>query len=155
MLKNPELIQNVEEVIMLDVQRSAHSMPGVDMEVLQRLLKTYAYYNPEIEYCQGMNYIAGFLLSLYKDEEVAFKVLIALAEKFKMAELFNPDIPRLKLYFLQLDRMICFANTDLYNHFSNEDVTASYFASAWFITMLTNSLKQNVNDEGTVNESLL
>lgn len=47
-----------------------------------------------------MNYIAGFLLSFYKDEEVAFKVLESLAESFKMAELFNPDIPRLKLYFL-------------------------------------------------------
>ena len=45
------LISNVEEVIMLDVQRSAHSMPSVDVDVLVSLLKTYAYYNPEIEYC--------------------------------------------------------------------------------------------------------
>jgi hypothetical protein len=70
------LISNVEEVIMLDVQRSAHSMPSVDVDVLISLLKTYAYYNPEIEYCQGMNYIAGFLLAMVKDEEVAFKILL-------------------------------------------------------------------------------
>lgn len=29
-IDSPELISNVEEVIMLDVQRSVHNMPGVD-----------------------------------------------------------------------------------------------------------------------------
>jgi hypothetical protein len=61
-IQNPHLIVNVEEVIMLDVHRSAHSMPDLDMQQLTNILKTYAYYNPEIEYCQGMNYVAGFLL---------------------------------------------------------------------------------------------
>lgn len=50
-MANPQLISNVEEVIILDVQRSAHSMPGVKMDTLLSLLKTYAFYNPEIEYC--------------------------------------------------------------------------------------------------------
>jgi Rab-GTPase-TBC domain len=71
-----------------------------------------------------------------------------------MAELFNPDLPRLKLFFLQLDRMLCLVDADLYNHFNNEGITSSYFASAWFITLYTNSLKQNT-DAGVVNENLL
>ncbi len=50
-IQNPHLIRNVEEVIELDVQRSAHSMPELDMQSLTFILKTYAYYNPEIEYC--------------------------------------------------------------------------------------------------------
>ncbi len=50
-IKNPHLISNVEEVIVLDVLRSSHSMPNLDMEALTNILKTYAYYNPEIEYC--------------------------------------------------------------------------------------------------------
>lgn len=111
---SPELIKNVEEVIMLDVQRSAHSMPCVDMQVLASLLKTYAFYNPEIEYCQGMNYIGGFLLAYFKDEEAAFKVLQSLAGRYKMAELFNPDIPRLKLFFLQMDRMLSYVDLELH-----------------------------------------
>ena len=71
-----------------------------------------------------------------------------------MAELFNSDIPRLKLFFLQLDRMLCMVDVELYKHFTNEDVTASYFASAWFITIFTNSLKQNT-ENNIPNESLL
>jgi hypothetical protein len=46
-------------------------------------------YNPEIEYCQGMNYVAGLLLMVFKDPEVAFKGLITIVERFEMADLFN------------------------------------------------------------------
>ena len=66
----------MEEVIVLDVARSAHNMGGVDPGVLTDLLKTYAFFNKEIEYCQGMNFIAGFLLMVLHDEETAFKALI-------------------------------------------------------------------------------
>ena len=55
-------------------------MPDLDMEALTSVLKTYAYYNPEIEYCQGMNYVAGFLLSVFKSEEVAFSALKSIAD---------------------------------------------------------------------------
>jgi hypothetical protein len=45
------LIKNVEEVITLDVQRSVHNMTGVDPQQLTNVLKTYAFFNQEIEYC--------------------------------------------------------------------------------------------------------
>lgn len=113
-------------------------MPGVDMNALLSILKTYALYNPEIEYSQGMNYVAGFLLEVFKSEEVAFKALQQVAARSKMDQLFNTDLPRLKLFFLQLDRLLCIVDADLSNHFSNEGITSSYFAAAWFITLFTN-----------------
>ena len=73
---DPTSIKSVEEVIVLDVARSAHNMPGVDPQVLTDILKTYAFFNKEIEYCQGMNFIAGFLLMVLKDEETAFRAMI-------------------------------------------------------------------------------
>ncbi len=71
-----------------------------------------------------------------------------------MASLFDQDLPRLKLFFLQLDRMLSIMDPNLYTHFKEEGVTSSYFASAWFITIFTNSLKQN-SENSKVNESLL
>ena len=130
-------------------------MPDVDMKILTNILKTYAYFNPEIEYCQGMNYLAGFLLQVFKDEETAFNALQSLVDMFEMATLFDQNLPRLKLFFLQLDRMLNVIEPALYKTFKDEEVTSSYFASAWFITVFTNSLKQNTDDEGVVNESLL
>ena len=46
-----------------------------------------------------MNFIAGFLLMVLNDEETAFKALIQLVDRFSMAQLFNSDLPMLKLFF--------------------------------------------------------
>lgn len=45
-------------------------------------------------------------------------------------------------------------DTQLRDHFKEENVTTTLFASAWFITMFTNTLKENA-EKGVVNESLL
>jgi len=60
----------------MDVQRSFTNMKHFfDPVILTNILKTYAFFNPEIEYCQGMNFVAGYLYLVFKDEEVAFKAL--------------------------------------------------------------------------------
>ena len=48
--QNPEIIERVEEVITLDVQRSFNNTESISRENLSNILKTYAFYNPEIEY---------------------------------------------------------------------------------------------------------
>lgn len=50
-LQDGSLIANVEEVIIMDVQRSFTKMKCVDPTALTNILKTYAFFNPEIEYC--------------------------------------------------------------------------------------------------------
>jgi len=126
------------------------------MTVLLNILKTYAFYNPEIEYCQGMNFVCGFLLQVYKDEEKAFKALQGLGKKQNMSELFNKDLPMLKLYFLQMDRMLGLVDSDLFEHFDLLQISASFYSSSWFITLFTSVLKHNSAVEtGLVNESLL
>lgn len=40
-------------------------MKGVTGENLRRILTTYAVINPELDYCQGMNFIAGFLYLIF------------------------------------------------------------------------------------------
>lgn len=42
---------------------------------LRRVLRAYSYYDPEVGYCQGMNFIAGMFLTLMKEEE-AFWLLV-------------------------------------------------------------------------------
>ena len=48
--QNPEIIERVEEVITLDVHRSFNNTESISRENLSNILKTYAFYNPEIEY---------------------------------------------------------------------------------------------------------
>jgi len=79
----------VEEVINMDVQRSFTRLKSVDPNILTCILKTYAFFNPEIEYCQGMNFVAGFLYLFFRNEEKSFRALQEIIEVNGMAELFN------------------------------------------------------------------
>jgi len=42
-----------------------------------------------VSYCQGMNFLAGFLYLFFKDEDVTFKALIGLVDNFEMTDLFK------------------------------------------------------------------
>ncbi len=83
-MNNNEIIKNVEEVINMDVQRSFTNMKNLDPIVLTNILKTYAFFNPEIEYCQGMNFVAGSLFLFFQNEEIAFKALQEIISRFDM-----------------------------------------------------------------------
>jgi len=53
----------------LDVNRSLHNHTDLlSQDLLKHLLRSYAAGHPEIGYCQGMNYIAGYLYIKSKDE---------------------------------------------------------------------------------------
>ncbi len=49
------------ESINVDVKRSFNSMKYLTQNNLSNILKTYALQNPSLNYCQGMNFSAGFL----------------------------------------------------------------------------------------------
>ncbi|KAJ0002327.1 hypothetical protein NQD34_002123, partial [Periophthalmus magnuspinnatus] len=45
---------------------------------LYNVLRAYGHHNPDVGYCQGMNFIAGYLLLITKDEEKSFWLMDAL-----------------------------------------------------------------------------
>lgn len=95
-----ELSKQLAENIEVDVLRSFNSLKDISQDTLKKILKTYAIVNPSLDYCQGMNFIAGFLyLSLEKDEALAFAVMREIIERYSMSSLFNIDLPMLKLMF--------------------------------------------------------
>lgn len=96
----------MDEMINMDVQRSFTKLKSLDPQVLTNILKTYAFFNPEIEYCQGMNFVAGFLYLVFNDEEIAFKALHEVVERYEMTELLNSELLKLKLFFYQFDRLL-------------------------------------------------
>lgn len=77
-------IQQYEEIITMDVQRSLQiHFEKIPSSKLQSLLRTYAYHNEEVGYCQGMNYLAGYMYLTFEDEEVAYKIFeIAMKNHF-------------------------------------------------------------------------
>lgn len=56
-----------------------HLMDRSGRLALRRTLAAYALHNPEVGYCQGMNFVAGLLL-MFMDEEDAFYCLSVIVE---------------------------------------------------------------------------
>lgn len=46
-----------------------------------------------------MNFIAGYLYLVFKDEALAFAVMREVIDKYKMSSLFHTELPMLKLNF--------------------------------------------------------
>ena len=91
---------------------------------------------------------------VFNNTEVAFKALVVIVRRFGIADLFNKQLPKIKMFFFQMDRLLNIVDADLNNHFREENLSSTLFASAWFITIFTNSLKENAENM-VVNESLL
>lgn len=76
------LSQSTAEIIAADVKRSYTNTKGIQTSNLANILNTYAVVNPELDYCQGMNFIAGFLFLSVKEESLAFAVMREIIQKF-------------------------------------------------------------------------
>lgn len=127
--------------------RSFRTTEGVTHENLRKILFTYAVVNPELDYCQGMNFIAGFLYLFLGDEALAFAVMRQVINLFELSTLFNTALPMLKMNFYRLDRLIALLLPDLHGHLKDEAVNSSYFSSSYFITLFTQTMQHQPNDE--------
>jgi len=99
------------------VHRSFNNIEKLSSDTLNNILKAYAVSNHQLDYCQGMNFVAGFLYLMFEKESLAYAVMKEIINKFKMDELFDSELPMLKLNFYQLDRLISIVLPDLHTHF--------------------------------------
>ncbi len=75
----------MSDAIDVDVTRSFNNLKAISPENLNLILKTYAIINPNLDYCQGMNFIAGFLFLTFGKESLAFAVMREIIAKFRMS----------------------------------------------------------------------
>jgi hypothetical protein len=130
---NQEKFSEICRIIDMDVARSYQKVPEINSEQLKNILKTFAYFKPSIGYCQGMNYIAGTLLYVIKDQELTFRALVSLIENFKMGSLFNFNLKKLKKLFFIFDRLISVYLPRLNKTFSDTWIFSDNYSSGWFI----------------------
>lgn len=87
---NKDFNKTIQEIYK-DIGRTFHvdklkTKEGQDE--LGRVLTALAFIRPEIGYCQGMNFVAGALLSVLKDEELSFWVFVSLLDQFELNSLY-------------------------------------------------------------------
>ncbi|ETV94127.1 hypothetical protein, variant 1 [Aphanomyces invadans] len=108
---------------------------------LARVLRAFTATHSTLGYCQGMNFLAAFLLTnVHWNEAQAFWLLtaVAVSPQYQLMELYRPGVPLLNLRFYQLQALVQQLLPDLHAHFEAHDFHVSMCASGWFMTLFTN-----------------
>lgn len=143
-----------QRVVEIDISRTFPDMPLFDKEQqhsLLRILHAYANYNPDVGYCQGMNFVAGLLMyvSMNEDfgetprlekEEEAFWLLVCLMEDGGLSGFYKRHFPLLRRYLWAFDELLVEHLPELHDHFNREHVQHAVYLHQWFLTLYINCL---------------
>ena len=61
------------------------------------VLKAYAAYDEEVNYCQGMNFLAGLLLTYLSSQSAAFGILVVLMQERGLREMYKTNLSVLQV----------------------------------------------------------
>ncbi|KAI9092857.1 rab-GTPase-TBC domain-containing protein [Phlyctochytrium arcticum] len=152
----PVLLQQespYERIIRRDIPRT---FPRVEMfreeggegqAKLFRVLKAYSTYDSDVGYCQGLSFVVGPLLMQNMSEIEAFAVLVRLLEEksvqhqhnrvYALRTLFSPNMEGLHQLLFQHSELVRDHLPQLFAHFQAHGITATMYASQWFLTLFT------------------
>ena len=118
-----------------------------DEKSLYNILKAFWNIDEEIGYCQGMNYISGFLLLITDfDEKAAFFLLISIFSKsfikrnkynFSLRGLFIEEFPLLYFYIFIFDDLLHKHIPKLKKHLIEYEIPNDVWIIKWFQTAFT------------------
>ncbi|CEG73143.1 hypothetical protein RMATCC62417_08579 [Rhizopus microsporus] len=111
---------------------------GQGQQNLRSVLKAYAQYNPDLEYCQGMGRLAGLMLMQMTVEE-SFWLLVTTIDRY-MNGYFTPTLSQLRIDAYIIGQLLKDHNPKLAQHLENNDVLPIMYIAQWFLTAFTMTL---------------
>ena len=116
-----------------------------DEKSLFNILKAFCNIDEELGYCQGMNYLSGFLLlNTNFDEKSVFFLLISIfsntfmkraKNNFSLRGLFIEEFPLLYFYRFIFDDLLLKYVPKLHNHLLNNDIPNDVWIIKWIQTI--------------------
>ena len=148
--KSPDSVKNID-IIQLDIIRTSFDTEEESKrEKIGNMLKAISKELPSLNYSQGMNQIAAFLLDVcdYNEEE-AFYIFLSLMIDSVYSTLFKNDLEHLNILFYQFERVLSHVLPEIYCYLKNNKITPGFFVSPWFITIFTDTFvdKQEINNK--------
>ena len=137
-LLNDDCDPEVESDIIKDIDRTFTYIPNFAKYHINRLynvLRAYAKYDPDVGYCQGMNFIVGILLLYEKDEAIAFCILVALLSKSEWRRMYIKDMPKFIEIMDKFNAKINMELPEIGLHFKNNDTNIYGLFSHFFLTI--------------------
>ena len=134
----------IYDLIELDcIRTSFQKNQQANQKKLCNILKVASKELPTVNYCQGMNHIAAFLLILCEEnDEETFYLFISMLFATDYCGLINNDLLKLNSFFYCFGRLLNIMFPEMDNFLKNNNVSGGYFLSPWFITIFTNSYNE-------------
>ncbi|KAK3257342.1 hypothetical protein CYMTET_33567 [Cymbomonas tetramitiformis] len=107
---------------------------------LRRVLRAFSFHNTHIRYCQSMNYIAGILLLVLKDDEKAFWVLVVLIEDILYPNCHAETLEGCHVEQRTLKALLELKMPRLSQHFDELMCDLSCITTEWVLCLFTKSL---------------
>ncbi len=120
-------------------------LQNIQKQIL-RILKVIALIDKELSYCQGMNFIVGFLLYITNGNEIdSFYLMIALLsktynDKYGIRGFFTNKFPLLQFYIWIFNIEFSKKFSKLYNLFSNLQIPNECWISKWLQTLFVHNI---------------
>ncbi|XP_044045634.1 growth hormone-regulated TBC protein 1-A [Siniperca chuatsi] len=103
-------------------------------KALYNVLLAYGHHNPTVGYCQGMNFIAGYLLIITKDEEKSFWLMDALLGRI-LPDYYSPAMLGLKTDQEVLGELVKLKIPRVWQTMVEHNVMWTLVVSRWFICL--------------------
>ncbi|KAH9287587.1 hypothetical protein KI387_031704 [Taxus chinensis] len=120
-----------------DVVRTDRCLPYYDgddnpnLDRLRDILLTYAFYNFDLGYCQGMSDLLSPILFVMEDESEAFWCFVALMER--LGANFDRDQNGMHSQLLALRKLVEHLDNALHNYFKQADCLNYFFCFRWIL----------------------
>lgn len=118
--------------------------------MLYNILKAFSLVDKEVAYCQGMNFIVGFLLLIsdFNEIETFYFMLSLFSNTFKdniaIRGFFIEGFPMLNFYVEVFMKLFTKNIPELKKHFEKLEIPEEVWISKWFRTLFTLSLPINI-----------
>lgn len=107
---------------------------------LRNVLHAYANHAPQIQYCQGLNFIAAILLIVFLDEERAFWALVCAIDRLGVEGYYSEGMTLLRADMRVLGMVLAKKCPKVARLFTEQNVELLSICSEWYITWFAKCL---------------
>ena len=134
-----KLDENEKFTLIKDIERTYFERnTNENQKKLENILNSVVYYERELGYFQGMNYIIGFIMHLLNyNEEESFYLYLSIVINTEFKNIYKNNLELLNKYIYFLNKYIELYTPKIAQYLKENIIDPSFFCQTWFFTLFT------------------
>eukprot|EP01038_Epipyxis_sp_PR26KG_P005733 gene5733-7917_t len=141
---NPSVRDDIEKDVDRTFPEHAYFEPsGLGETSLRRVLQAFALHNPDVGYCQSLNFVAGMML-IFMDEEDTFWLFLTVIEKLLPHDYYTKSMIGTYVDQFVLAHIIKKHLPIIHSTFEKNQLQLPLITVQWFMCIFVNTLRPEV-----------